>query len=322
MASSTASSGSTSEDAATSTSAPATISPISLLALTTPFVPPAPSCASIFTTTSTITSYYWNNFSTTALNIVYSDPEDSRFTACQPPGWDGVISSSRFHFSPAVCPEQWTAYEVREAYVDTNTLSPSRKATTAYCCASGYSLGDAGVELTSLDTLACISAIGVSATPTPTTTMTAAPSFPNGVQIHNAYQISWDATDRTRLSPTPPILAKDGCSQTLSVWVPGESVSSLPCSIENGPGGGSGGSGGSNTALIYGLAITFPVVFVALLSTCVCIHYRNKRKGPWRPKVQAGGKTSWLGFYGAVHFQIFTVVAIPGFGSSSIGPSS
>ncbi|PVH82685.1 hypothetical protein DL98DRAFT_586281 [Cadophora sp. DSE1049] len=227
----------------TFTSTTTTISPILLLAITTPYIPPAPSCANIFATTSKLTSYDWNNFTTTFLSIVYSDPSDPRFTACQPPGWDETISSSRFHFSPAVCPEQWTAYDVREA------------------------------------------AIGVSATPTrTTTTATTRPAFPfpNGVQIHNAYHISWDATDTATLSPTPPNLVKYGCSPTLSVWVPGETVSSLPCSIENASGGG------RNLALTLALGITLPIVFVALICTCICIHYRNKRKGSWRPKGQAG----------------------------------
>jgi hypothetical protein len=108
----------------------------SLLALTTPFVPPAPSCTRIFTTTSAVSSYFIGyNLTTTTLTVVYSDPSNARFTQCQPRGWDQIVPESRFHFSPAVCPGQWTAYALKDDDVDRETPSLARRATTAYCCA-------------------------------------------------------------------------------------------------------------------------------------------------------------------------------------------
>ncbi|KAF2004630.1 hypothetical protein P154DRAFT_35386 [Amniculicola lignicola CBS 123094] len=108
------------------------IVPPSLLPLTTPFIPP-PDCSDIFITTHTVTSYSWNNYTETTLTALYSDPGSEQFTRCQPPGWDKVISKSRFHFSPAVCPDQWTAYNLEAVYVDVPTLT--KRATTAFCCA-------------------------------------------------------------------------------------------------------------------------------------------------------------------------------------------
>ncbi|ORY15483.1 hypothetical protein BCR34DRAFT_558886 [Clohesyomyces aquaticus] len=103
--------------------------PVSLLALTTPFVAP-PNCADVFTTVKTVTSDYLHNDTESTLTVVFSDPSDPRFTKCQPQGWDGVVPESRFHFSPAVCPDRWTAYNLGTVYLDA-----VRRATTAYCCA-------------------------------------------------------------------------------------------------------------------------------------------------------------------------------------------
>ncbi|OBT84624.1 hypothetical protein VE02_05443 [Pseudogymnoascus sp. 03VT05] len=153
--------------------------PKSLLALTTPFTPP-PNCANIFTTTRTLTSYHQNNFTTTTLTILYSDPNNAGFTQCQPPGWDSVVPESRFHFSPAVCPDQWTAYALRDLDVDIGSMMffpflvftfPSFLPSLTFNKRpyrggadnprSGYTLNNPGVTLQSLNDLACISAIGV-----------------------------------------------------------------------------------------------------------------------------------------------------------------
>ncbi|OBT53310.1 hypothetical protein VE04_06278, partial [Pseudogymnoascus sp. 24MN13] len=140
------------------------------------------------------------------------NPSNLSFTQCHPQGWDEVVPESRFHFSPAVCPDQWTAYYLKDVNVDIQTPSLSRRATTAPCCASGYNLDNPGVTIQGLGNqeLACISAIGVKAisstaiaTATASETKTPHP-FPYGVQIHKAYQISWDETDKPTLSPTPP----------------------------------------------------------------------------------------------------------------------
>ncbi|OBT78200.1 hypothetical protein VF21_02708 [Pseudogymnoascus sp. 05NY08] len=254
------------------------------LALTTPFTPP-PSCANIFTTTSTITSYHQNNFTTTTLTILYSDPSSARFTQCQPPGWAQAIPESRFHFSPAVCPDQWTAYALRDLDVDIQTPSLSRHATTAYCCASGYTLNNPQVTLPSLDDLACISAVGVpspSTTSTTTSTLSSGPEpppYPHGIQIHNAYQITWASTDKPTLSPTPPDF-NYGCSATLSVWVPGESVGSLECNNRS-----DGGGAGKGVGMVF-IMVGIPVIVVVFVGAWCTYCYRSSKK-KWRAEDEA-----------------------------------
>lgn len=103
-----------------------------LLALTTPFIQ-SPSCADVFVTTSVISSFYWNDYSTTTIKVLASDPADPRFPSCQPSGWGSVAPQSRFSFSPAVCPGGWTAYELSASETDVSSTSIST-VSTAYCC--------------------------------------------------------------------------------------------------------------------------------------------------------------------------------------------
>lgn len=106
---------------------------------------------------------------------------------------------------------------------------------------SGYVLNSHAIDLTALGVIssACWSEIG--AIPSASSTLeTTGPSsseatvtgmalntiFPNGVAVHNAYQIYWEASDVPNLSPTPPNISCDGI---LSTWVPGESVVASTC---------------------------------------------------------------------------------------------
>ena len=96
-----------------------------VLALTTPFVQ-KPDCASIWGLTNIRT--HVEGVATTVA-ILVSNVDDERFPSCQPSGWDSVIPTSRFSFSPAVCPSDWTYYRMAsEAQAGTTS-------TTAYCCA-------------------------------------------------------------------------------------------------------------------------------------------------------------------------------------------
>ena len=90
-----------------------------LLVLTTPFVQP-PGCDSHFTLTNAPTSTNTRDHVTSMMSVLSSLPVAS----CYPSGWDSVISQSRFHFSPAVCPSGWTYYDM----ADLSTIS------TAFCC--------------------------------------------------------------------------------------------------------------------------------------------------------------------------------------------
>lgn len=97
-----------------------------VLALTTPFVQ-KPDCESIWALSHV--SSYSDDGRLTSVAILVSNVDDERFPSCQPSGWDSVILTSRFSFSPAVCPSDWTYYRMAsEAKAETTS-------TTAYCCA-------------------------------------------------------------------------------------------------------------------------------------------------------------------------------------------
>jgi hypothetical protein len=113
----------TSSSTAPATAAAAATTTTTLLALTTPFVQ-APTCTDISTTTSIATIFPWNNYTTTTIQVQLSDVDDPRFATCQPPGWASIVPENQFSFSPAVCPSDWTAYQLEA----TGTL------TTAWCC--------------------------------------------------------------------------------------------------------------------------------------------------------------------------------------------
>jgi hypothetical protein len=61
--------------------------------------------------------------------VLYSDPLDPRFTACQPSGWSTRNIYSRFTYRPGVCPSGWTAYDLSAI-----GTGESRRS-TAVCCA-------------------------------------------------------------------------------------------------------------------------------------------------------------------------------------------
>ncbi|KAK4151207.1 hypothetical protein C8A00DRAFT_36147 [Chaetomidium leptoderma] len=192
----------------------------SIPALSTPFVQPA-TCTDIFSTwilTATVGDTYIRSQSTiieetvVLATVTVSDPTDARFTTCQPPGWADVVPESRFAFSPAVCPSGWTAYNLR-------TDGP---VSTAYCCASGYSLaGPRWATIDSLQTPGCFKR----ATPKGSGVMDTFPD-PTDVQVHNAYRISWQASDTAMLTPQQPAIT---CPYGIDEWVPGSPVTSTAC---------------------------------------------------------------------------------------------
>ncbi|KAK0704878.1 hypothetical protein B0H67DRAFT_362956 [Lasiosphaeris hirsuta] len=182
--------------------------------LTTPFIQPS-GCDNIFITTSVFTTKYDDSvrsYIEEAIEVAVSDQDDPKFTSCQPSGWADVVYESRFSFSPAVCPGGWTAYYLRQV-----------GAATAYCCESGYVYASGLASVPGIEpSNGCFSEIGVtpatttSSTSTSTarsgsqsrailtvTETTATTATPRRFKAHNAYHISWQATDAPTLSPQP-----------------------------------------------------------------------------------------------------------------------
>ena len=115
----------------------------SLAPLTTPFTQP-PSCTSLWTLTSGIVT---ENYKTRLLPILASDVSHPDFSSCQPSGYDSTINDENhegegeeedvrgFNFSPAVCPESWTYYDMHEvtSWVERGRIAAIES--VAYCCA-------------------------------------------------------------------------------------------------------------------------------------------------------------------------------------------
>ena len=106
--------------------------------LTTPFVFP-PACRSHFSSTYTFTQHRANAYPA-IFRVVASIP--SQNSTCQPTGWNA--GSAPFVFSPAVCPSEWTAYELKvytsswedEAFISNSSYTRylSTLVSQACCC--------------------------------------------------------------------------------------------------------------------------------------------------------------------------------------------
>ncbi|KFY35215.1 hypothetical protein V495_08046, partial [Pseudogymnoascus sp. VKM F-4514 (FW-929)] len=175
-----------------------------VLALTTPFVQ-KPDCESIWTLSHV--SSYSDDGRLTSVAFLASDVDDERFTSCQPPGWASVVPASRFSFSPAVCPSNWTYYDMA------STTNAGTTFTTAYCCASGFYPRSAYSDPTYLATgVPCFREASAGDVSTTGSLLD---------QVHEAWHISWAASDTSTLSPTLPEITAD---MLIGAWVPGESI--------------------------------------------------------------------------------------------------
>ncbi|KAL2810105.1 hypothetical protein BJX63DRAFT_434625 [Aspergillus granulosus] len=248
-------------------------------ALTTPFVPPE-SCIDQFRTTSYISSFRWNSFSTTTLRVLVSEEAES----CLPSGWDG--RGSELRFSPAVCPSAWTAYDLGGTVsVERSLVTRSKTVSTAFCCSSGFTLSYlSGIPIPDTAANACFQPIPTTA-PSPSSTTTdpdtqtttaATNPFPHGLRVHEAWHITWEASDASTLSPSPPDLGS--CTTiALESWVPGAPVDSgsLACRSSS---DGTSHSSSSDTALFRFLVIGIPVIGVVVIGFGAVFCWRRRRK--------------------------------------------
>ncbi|GFF23494.1 hypothetical protein IFM58399_00312 [Aspergillus lentulus] len=234
----------------------------SLPALTTPFVQP-PECTSIWDITSTATRI---NSTLRLTTILISDPADERFSSCQPPGWDSN-STARFSFSPAVCPSAWTYHQMATDRLD-------YRRSTAYCCSSGFSLSRNLTDLYNIKA-SCYRTLTPGET-TITGTLShgkgAQVLLTDGIQVHEAWAISWAGSDTATMSPSLPTLTN---SMIVPTWVPGEIIP---------PGRYDRGYEGSDMPgwepILRFLMIGVPIIGVALFATSVwcCIWCRRVRR--------------------------------------------
>lgn len=111
------------------------------MSIPAPFVFP-PGCGGHFSSTYTVTQHRVNA-SPAIFRVVASIP--SQNPTCQPRGWNA--GSTPFVFSPAVCPSEWTAYELKvytstwEEDIFTLNSTYTRYLSTVVsqaCCCSKY----------------------------------------------------------------------------------------------------------------------------------------------------------------------------------------
>ncbi|KAF2994335.1 hypothetical protein E8E14_003117 [Neopestalotiopsis sp. 37M] len=263
------------------------------LAMTTPFVAP-PGCVDQYRTTSFISSFGYKTYTYSTFKVLASDSGDSRFAACQPPGWN---VDAHFQFSPAVCPSGFTAYRL-DAVTYEMTVS------TAYCCSSGFTFGYFDT-FESTDAAACIKDIAESTTGASSsalklqaTAATSPTSFPRVFSVHNAWQISWESSDVATLSPSPPLLP---CFYSpLSSWIPGETVDpsfyASAC-----PNDGESHWSDSSVQGFFFIVIGLPIIgflgIVTCIAVCCCRRRRRKRakaraKAGRQPPATSVGTTS------------------------------
>ncbi|KAG2010866.1 hypothetical protein GB937_007409 [Aspergillus fischeri] len=96
--------------------------------------------------------------------------------------------------------------------------------------------------------------------------------FTDGIQVHQAWAISWAASDTNTMSPSLPLLTN---SMVVPTWVPGEIIP---------PGMYDRGSDGSDMPgwepIMRFIMIGVPIIGVALIASCVwaCIWCRRVRR--------------------------------------------
>ncbi|GLI73037.1 hypothetical protein PoHVEF18_001235 [Penicillium ochrochloron] len=238
-------------------------------ALTTPYVQPS-GCTSAFQLTTITTSY---GTTVTTITVLASEAAATGFSACQPSGWDSGSTTDLFTFSPAVCPQDWTYYE----------MSSTKKYSAAYCCASGFDFRAPWYALpTAALSPACARTIksGDTTITAPLWSQTdIMGTFTEGMIVHRAWHVSWAESDTASMSPSLPPLTS---GKYLDYWEPGQVIPDGAFDHHNGR--DSGGSQGWPSEY-YFAAIGAPLIFVAFLACggyFLC-HKRRKRRAQQVP---------------------------------------
>ena len=104
--------------------------------------------------------------------------------------------------------------------------------------------------------------------------------FTEGIQAHQAWHISWDASDTSTLTPSLPELTSQ---KLIPTWVPGETIEKGMYDRDHGDDEAVPGL----NKLLRDLAIALPLVFVTLvgLNVWCCISNRRSKRG-YRVKPQ------------------------------------
>ncbi|WQF90323.1 hypothetical protein CDEST_15337 [Colletotrichum destructivum] len=229
-----------------------------LLALTTPFVPPSDCETQWKTTSGPLTTV---SGTTVMIPVMINDPAAS----CYPSGWDNVTPESRLSFKPGVCPDGWTYNRMAEA--------GSPEASTAYCCNSGYHYNSfSGYPfITSVIPNQC----GRMVVNTGADFKASDTKISQTLLVHEAWAITWAASDTATLTPKLPTLTN---SMEIPTWIPGQIIrdgeydpSPTPTRRpDHGPYMGEGA--------LYFLMIGMPIIGAIMIGSCVWCCVRKCKK--------------------------------------------
>ncbi|KAJ5121653.1 uncharacterized protein N7515_009614 [Penicillium bovifimosum] len=230
--------------------------------LTTPFVQPSGCTLAVELTTITTSALG----TPTTITVLASNAAAPGFPSCQPSGWNtGAKYDDLFTFSPAVCPQDWTYFE----------MSSTKHYSAAYCCASGFGFSGEWYALpTSALTPVCARTFSAGETTitAPLVSRTdATGTFTEGVIVHRAWHVTWAESDTATMSPSLPPLTS---GKYLARWEPGQAVPDGWYDRHNGDNSGIRGW----SSLLYFTEIGVPLIGVAILACGAWLCIRRRRK--------------------------------------------
>ncbi|KAF4870843.1 hypothetical protein CGCSCA1_v010105 [Colletotrichum siamense] len=232
------------------------------LTVTTPFVAPS-DCSTQWKTTNVPVPM--SSGAALMTPILVYDPSAS----CYPSGPFDQAPEYRLNFRPGVCPDGWIYH---------NMAAASSGASTAYCCDRGFDFRffDGYIYATSIFSERCgryASAAAFGSTVSGDKTL----------MVHEAWAVTWDASDTPTLTPQLPTLTN---SMFVPVWTPGDSI---PDGIYEHDEAKDGHAMSKTIRLV--LLIGLPIVAAIIIGLCIWCgvsKYRWSRRRKRELKAQRG----------------------------------
>ncbi|KAH6959266.1 hypothetical protein DER45DRAFT_594702 [Fusarium avenaceum] len=175
-------------------------------------------------------------------------------------------SENSFSFSTAVCPSGWNYNAIARA------THSSTVVTTAFCCASGYQFSSLHQDPQIASSVASNQCERWAKSAEDDGIATATASQGDGtLMVHQAWAITWDASDRATLSPKPPSLSS---GQTIQTWEASQAVTSQALFARENEGHYSP----LQDPWISFLMIGLPIILVCFFTCLYCMCFWNRRK--------------------------------------------
>ncbi|KAF3799804.1 hypothetical protein GCG54_00009993 [Colletotrichum gloeosporioides] len=229
------------------------------LTITTPFVAPS-DCSTQWRTTSV----HLPVTSGTSLKTPILVYEPS--TSCYPSGSFDLAPENRLNFRPGVCPDGWVYHNMAVA---------SSGASTAYCCDRFVSIYATSIFAERCGRYASASAFGATV------------SGDKTLMVHEAWAVTWCASDTPTLTPQLPTLTN---SMFMPVWTPGDRI---PDGIYDHDEGKDGNAMSKTVHLVFliGLPIIAAII-ICLVIWCGVRKYRRSSRKKRELKARRGKAVS------------------------------